>query len=372
MNEKKVAFIICTNSDLWFAECAKYINNLEIPKEFQKEIVKIVGAVGMAAGYNEGMNKTDAKYKVYLHHDVFIYRKDFLLRMLNIFQSNAGIGMLGLLGSDSYVKGAEYWSAWNLGQVLGCMGSSTVLVRASQRREGEVATAVAVDGMLIMTQYDVRWRDDVFKKWDFYDISQSFEFQRKGYEVGVILEKGEECSILHDCGHSKLWNYDEWRIKFCEEYAEFGFETDGNYIDNAKEHSVLLTQFLTTINEFMQSEPEQAGALVDQGIAIWPKDNDLIMLKNIFEIYKIEKDNLCRDCFLQKGDTYEILAPKYLKYKFLLREVEYDVDENALIVLYEDLKTEKVSIYALEYIVLHSCWNVEKVEQRLLDLYSLI
>lgn len=36
----------------------------------------------------------------------------------------------------------------------------------------------AVDGLLMMTQYDLPWRDDLFSDFDFYDVSQAFEFRR--------------------------------------------------------------------------------------------------------------------------------------------------------------------------------------------------
>lgn len=370
MNEKKIAFIICTNSDIWFEECAKYIDVLDVPSGFEKEIIKIKGAKSMAAGYNEGMHKSDAKYKVYLHHDVFIFKRNFLKRMLNIFTSNPEIGLLGVLGSNTIVKHAAYWDEWSLGQVHACSGLSTMFLHSENRPEGELASAVAVDGMLMMTQYDVEWREDLFQKWDFYDISQSFEFQRNGYKVAVILEDDDNTSVLHDCGHSKLWNYDEWRRVFCKEYEEYGFDAGKEYINNAEEANALITQFVGKVNEFMQSSLENAMLLVSKGFEIWPIDNTLIMLKNIFQIYETEKDNQCRSCFVQIGDTYEKLAQKYLKYKFLLRELEYDIDENALAIIYNELRTLNVSIYALECIMLHCCWNVEKVEGKLLSLFN--
>lgn len=370
MNEKKIAFVICTNNDLWFEECVKYINALEVPQDFEKEVIKIVGAKSMASGYNEGMHTSDAKYKVYMHHDVFIIKKDFLMRMLNIFLNNPDIGLLGVLGSNSIVKHAAYWNEWSLGQVHACSGLSTMFLHSENKPDGEFAPAVAVDGMLMMTQYDMEWREDLFKKWDFYDISQSFEFQRKGYKVAVILENGENSSTLHDCGHSKLWNYDEWRRIFCEEYAEFGFVALKEHINNAEEANALITQFVGKVDEFMQSSLENAMLLVDKGFEIWPTDNTLIMLKNVFQIYETEKNNQCSRCFVQVGDTYEGLAQKYLKYKFLLRELEYDTDENALAILCEELKALNVSISALECIMLHCCWDVEKVEKKLLSLFE--
>lgn len=370
MNEKKIAFIICTNSEIWFEECKKYIEILDIPQGFNKEVIKIVGAESMAKGYNEGMHKSNAKYKVYLHQDVFITKKDFLMRMLNIFIDNPEIGLLGVIGSNEIVKHGAYWNEWNIGQLYACSGLSAMFLHSENKLEGDYANAVAVDGMLMMTQYDVQWREDLFKKWDFYDISQCFEFQRVGYRIGVMLEKGLETSTFHDCGHSKLLNYNEWRRVFCKEYAEFGFEADARDTNNAEEASELINQLTQKVDKLMQNNLENAALVVDKSYEIWPVDNTLIMMKNIFEIYKTEKNNQCKRCFVKLGDKYEDLAKKYIQYKFLLRELEFDIDENTLLILYEELKELNVSIYALECIMLRSCYDVEKVESKLFSLFE--
>ena len=76
----------------------------------------------------------------------------------------------------------------------------------------------AIDGFLMVTQYDVPWREDLFTGWDFYDCSQSMEFIRKGYRVVVPDMKAPWC--VHDCGFIDLTNYEEERKKFIKEYME--------------------------------------------------------------------------------------------------------------------------------------------------------
>ena len=38
-----------------------------------------------------------------------------------------------------------------------------------------------IGGLIMITQYDIPWRDDIFDGWHFYDASQSIEFIRKGF-----------------------------------------------------------------------------------------------------------------------------------------------------------------------------------------------
>ena len=78
----------------------------------------------------------------------------------------------------------------------------------------------AIDGFLMVTQYDIPWREDLFTKWDFYDCSQSMEFIRRGYQIVIPNMKFPWC--VHDCGFMNLANYDKEREKFVREYLQRG------------------------------------------------------------------------------------------------------------------------------------------------------
>ena len=66
MDEKKIAFIICVNNELYFEECVYYINRLIIPEGFSTDVIAIREADSMCAAYNAGMQSSDAKYKICL------------------------------------------------------------------------------------------------------------------------------------------------------------------------------------------------------------------------------------------------------------------------------------------------------------------
>ena len=82
--------------------------------------------------------------------------------------------------------------------------------------EGKYQEVEAIDGLLMATQYDVPWREDLFDKWDFYDISQSAEFLKAGYKVVVPNQTHPWC--IHDDGFFNLKNYYNARKVFLEEY----------------------------------------------------------------------------------------------------------------------------------------------------------
>ena len=98
MNDHKFAFIICTNKDIYLQECLQYLNQLIVPEGYETEVLTLHSATSMTSGYNEGMTSTDAKYKIYMHQDVFIANPFFLIDILSIFESDSTIGMIGMVG----------------------------------------------------------------------------------------------------------------------------------------------------------------------------------------------------------------------------------------------------------------------------------
>ena len=105
------------------------------------------------------------------------------------------------------------WYGERIGKIY---SSNVVEAGISLIGEKEDRDVEAVDGLLMITQYDVPWREDLFKGWDFYDISQSFEFRRAGYRV-VVPEMAEPWCI-HDDGFLNLANYYNERKIFQKEY----------------------------------------------------------------------------------------------------------------------------------------------------------
>ena len=220
MNDKKISFIVCSNSEYYMQECLLYLSELIVPEGFEVDIVEVTGAKSMAAGYNDGMSRTDAKYKIYMHQDVFIINKKFLLDLLYLFHKDTAIGMIGMVGTPYLVKSGVMWHGIRFGSFykLQKYVQKNMIQRFCSLETGYLEVE-AVDGLLIATQYDRPWREDIFKKWDFYDVSQSFEFLKAGYKVVVPGQKPEW--FIHDCGIPNLDNYYEECKAFLENYGEY-------------------------------------------------------------------------------------------------------------------------------------------------------
>lgn len=212
-DENKICFIMCVNDDLFFQECVKYIHQLEVPAGMEVELLEIREAASMTSGYNEGMYSSNAKYKVYMHQDVFIINKYFIYDIVDMFRREPMIGMIGLVGSRELPVNAVMWSGERVQQ-----GAAYVPWQEYRYHAEDGFWDVAcVDGLLMATQYDVPWREDLFDGWDFYDISQSYEMKKRGYHV-VVPVQNSEWYIHDDKVVVQLWNYNKYRKIFMKEY----------------------------------------------------------------------------------------------------------------------------------------------------------
>ena len=217
MNDKKICFIMCINDELYEEECIRYIKRLHVPEEYEVQQLSVLGAKSMADGYNEAMQQTDAKYKVFLHQDVFIVYKNFIRDLLWIFDQDKEIGMIGMVGSPVMPAEGVMWADDRIGSLF-----TSNIKQAGPALIGQVKMPYeqveAIDGLLMATQADLPWREDIFDGWDFYDVSQSMEFRKKGYKVVVPHMEIPWC--LHDDGYVNLERYFKWRDVFLKEYGD--------------------------------------------------------------------------------------------------------------------------------------------------------
>lgn len=217
-NDKKICFIFCTNNEQFAQECMLYLNLLQVPEGYEVEVLAIEGASSIAAGYNEGMQASDAKYKVYIHHDTFITEPFFIEKLVDIFKQDEHIGMVGMLGAEELSKDGIMWHEKRCGDFYRLEEMKKGGMNGVVRLKEGIRDVEVVDGFLIATQYDILWREDVFKGWDFYDVSQCLEFRRAGYRIVVPAQN--PAWTIHACGIPSFWNYEKNRQLALREYPE--------------------------------------------------------------------------------------------------------------------------------------------------------
>ena len=213
---QQICFIVCTNNPIYAEECIHYINHLIVPEGIDVDILTVEEAKSMTAGYNEAMHYSKARYKVYLHHDTFIVNRNFIQDCLDIFMNYPQIGMIGNIGVKTLPASGVMWDGDRYGMLYEQHIYETKLLCNAVSSSLKYMKVDAIDGFLMVTQYDIPWREDLFDKWDFYDCSQSMEFIRHGYQVVVPSMREPWC--VHDCGFVNLQDYDVEKEKFVAEY----------------------------------------------------------------------------------------------------------------------------------------------------------
>ncbi len=325
MNPKKIAFIICANNALYYEECVRYLEDLEVPEGYETDIICIQEAASMAGGYNAGMNNTDAKYKVYLHQDVFVKNTKLIYDILHIFEGDSTIGMIGVLGSRKLRSDANCYLWWLVGCVEAYDGFKIADIDyLFQRSDMEYIPVMAIDGMIMITQYDVQWREDFLDGWDFYDISQSLEMRQRGYQVVVPYQKSAWC--YHDCGVSKLDKYDYYRKKMLEHYPDvFGGSIDEKEADIQKAKREKIYLFREGMIELL----EKGAYLELEEVSETAKENNLLdtqirEITNLMEIWRLEEDSVSENHSVWYDyDNWTEIYDSYKWVGFVLKRLEW-------------------------------------------------
>lgn len=191
MNNNQFAFIYCVNDEAQFQDSWNHVTRLFVPPGFTIEQQAVRGAPSITAGYNQAMRNSRAKYKVYLHQDVQIINPIFIAEVHSLFARYPALGMLGVLGAKKLPPNGVWWEA---AEVYGKVLFSGQLLDLKTPIPGEFANVQAIDGMIMITQYDRPWREDIPLNWHFYDASQSLEFIKAGYQVGVVRQTTPWCA----------------------------------------------------------------------------------------------------------------------------------------------------------------------------------
>ena len=292
MDKQKIAFITCVNDETEYAECRYYLGRLHVPDRYAVDIISIREASSMTAGYNSAMRDSDAKYKVYLHQDVFIKEQDFIQHMLEVFSHDEQVGMMGVVGKRETGSTVFDMMQWDTGKVI----CSNVIMNWERPGDGFYTEVTVADGLLLATQYDIPWREDIFDKWDFYDLSQCVEFKKAGYKV--VIPHQEKIWCCHGGVFSELVNYyDQYDLFFWEYHQIVGLPADRSRdelirVDGYKRHVQEVRQLKSCIEQLFAMEEKTGLRMVFQNHGLQDSFY-LIEYRTIVYIDQTEEQSEC-------------------------------------------------------------------------------
>ena len=230
MNNRKFAFIICTNNETLIHECLTYISLLYIPDGYTVDTLTITDAPSITSGYNEGMNSSDAKYKIYMHQDVFILNKYLLYDIIDIFNADSNIGMIGIVGYQNVSSTGMMWQEkrYGLTKLYGSYrkypnslytNNEYISYRYDLAKDGFTEVTI-VDGLMMITSQDLSWDEFTLKDWDFYDAFQCINFLENSYKI--VVPNQIFPWVIHDDGYIlSMWNYNKYRKAFINRFNKY-------------------------------------------------------------------------------------------------------------------------------------------------------
>lgn len=222
MDEHKVCFIVYHISDVYLEECIKYLNRLIVPEKYSVSLL-IVKDESVCRGFNEAMNISDAKYKIYLKDTAFIRKRDFIYSILEIFEE-PDIGMIGMLGIEELDNDGVFIHSQRYGGILFNDASLDYKARPVITFDNKYIDVAAIDEFIAVTQYDILWREDIFENEDYCIFSQCGEFKKKGYRI-VVPGQGKHAWVINS--KNNYFYSEKSRKIFLKEYAEvFNLKTD--------------------------------------------------------------------------------------------------------------------------------------------------
>ena len=365
MNDRKVAFIIATNDEQYLGECIYYINRLTVPDGFETDVIAVREANSICEAYNAAMHSSDARYKVYLHQDVFIINTNFIRDMTDTFAIDHSIGMLGVIGAENMPNDAYVVNSWDSGGTLLFNGDNGGIRMHGNKKPLKYVSCI--DGMLMITNHDIEWREDIFDGWDFYDLSQSMEFRKAGYKIAVPDQKSPWC--MHDLAYLSVGRYNYYRKIFCKEYGLCTeFDNDLLFMDELDKNLERVHQITKLAGRDIEhGRFAEAGNKLEY-IKIFRAflDNGSALLRTMLTIHGEETlDGV--QCFMKPGESIEELKRKYIDLKFLLYRAQFDCPkEDYIPALRESIENNIISQAAIRVAIHKNVYDKTKVYKKLL------
>ncbi len=108
--EKEIAYIICTTSKRYADEVLLYLQCQILDPGFTSSVYFIKNARSAFSGYQLVLGLSHAKYKIYMHQDLFMADRYFTKHLIRTLQTTP-YHMLGVTGTDRMPSTGRWWDS---------------------------------------------------------------------------------------------------------------------------------------------------------------------------------------------------------------------------------------------------------------------
>lgn len=211
-----LSVVMCSRDDARFARAAETYRRALGGTDH--EIIRISDARSMCEGYNRGIAQARGDRLIFSHDDIEILNPSSFARRLEHHLRD--FDLIGVAGTNRLIRGE--WVAAGPPHIFGQVTQPDVKGGFLVRIFGAPAPAVggieAMDGLFIAARRSVfervRFDEQTFDGFHFYDIDFTFAARRAGLRLGVC----SDIHILHHSGGVQDERWVHYAVKFGQKY----------------------------------------------------------------------------------------------------------------------------------------------------------
>jgi GT2 family glycosyltransferase len=176
--------IVCTRKEGGAASVHASVLRNCVPAKESVELVEVVGARGMVAGYREGLERARGSIIMFVHDDVEIWAGHGLYQKVLELAGDLETGVVGVAGTRKLESHACWWMSESARDptTSGSAFHATAEHGIYASAFGPFGRVAVIDGVCMVcdaeTARSVKWQS--YAAWHFYDIGFSLALAQQG------------------------------------------------------------------------------------------------------------------------------------------------------------------------------------------------
>lgn len=288
--KRSVAFFVQKLNDERFAECVFYIKRLQERAQTDVQIIETKTQLS-AGAFRKIFDETKADYKVCLDDSVFILNKNFITDCLEIFESDASIAVIGMVGRTKHSESMD------VGNFILAEPMQTQLF-SGEEIPHNYAEVAEVDESIFAVRGSNDWKlsEGTDKKTQFQAFCDTVK--REGKKIVIPAQKTPW--ILIEQGYMPISE------------------------DEIKKHQAVEEQILQTYDMLYLGQRDLIEESVNILTSFYPYNDALVRLSALCAVKKAQEEHPHEEKIIMDWDEVE-WAETYSRYRYLFHRLECEI-----------------------------------------------